>query len=130
MPSSRRRLQNEALVDHDRHLLQAGQLGRPQPALAGDQFVALGPLPNQERLQDPVLADRLGQLLQGRRLEGAPGLVWIGPDRSDRDLQGSGRPGAAARLIEVIPGRDQRFQPATESTTPVHVAISSLVSSW
>ena len=50
-------------MDDDRDLGQARDLGRPKSAFAGDQLVSGETLPDQQRLQDTVHPDGVGQLL-------------------------------------------------------------------
>src|SRR5262249_58014589 len=66
------------LAHHDRHVVQARALGGPPAPLAGDEPEAtplgLMTLADDERLDEALRADRLGQLLQ--RLLGER-LAWL-----------------------------------------------------
>ena len=49
------------LADDGRDPVEAGGLGRAQPALTGDELVAVDRLGDQDRLEDAVLDDARGQ---------------------------------------------------------------------
>ncbi len=118
-------------VDDDRHLGQSGDLGGAESPLAGDQLVAGEPLPNEQGLEDTVNPDRVGELLQRRRIEGAAWLLGVRFDFADRDLQREAAAGAVvAELFDVLPGRDEGLQAPSQTSSFVHLAINSLVSSW
>src|SRR4029077_12432167 len=56
-------------------------------AFARHQLVALArPGPDDDRLEQPVGGDRVLELLEGGGIEGAAGLVAIGPDLGDGQL--------------------------------------------
>lgn len=64
-------------------LLQTGNFRRPQPPLSGNELIT-GPNPaHGQRLQNAVLEDAGGQLLEAGLLEDLPGLGWVGPDGPD-----------------------------------------------
>ena len=114
----------------DRNLRQAGDLGSSEPPFAGDQLVAGKSLANEQRLQDAVDSDGVGEFLQGRRIESAARLLGVRLDLGDRDLQGEAAPGAVvAQLLDVLPRRNQGLEAPTQTTSFVHLAINSLVSS-
>src|SRR5439155_14645234 len=75
------------LPDHHRQLAQAGPLRRPPPPLAGDQHVAVVRAADDERQEHAFAADRLGQLLDVAFVEVAAGLVPVGPDLLDAEVQ-------------------------------------------
>jgi len=119
-------------MDDDRDFRQARDLGRAKSAFAGDQLISGQALADQQRLQDAVHPDGVGQLLQRPRLEATAGLFRIGPDVGDRDLHGEASPRAVVRaqLLDVLPRWDQGLEAPTESPSFVHLAINSFVSSW
>ena len=60
---------------HDcRDAFEAGGLRGPEPALAGDELVAVDRLGHEDRLDDAVLADARGQ---GRQAVGVEPLAWL-----------------------------------------------------
>ena len=95
------------LADDGRDALEAGGRGRAQASLAGDEPVAVDRLGDEDRLQDAVLADALGEGGQLRLVEASPGLVRVRADAVDRDVGGSGLAGA--------PLRDQRREATAET---------------
>ena len=119
-------------MDDDRHLAKAGDLRRAQPPLAGNQLVTGEALADQQRLQDAVHPDRVGQLLQGGGIEGTPRLLGVRLDVGDRDLQrvAPPRPTLGAQLLDVLTGRDQGLETPPQPSAFVHLAINSFVSSW
>src|SRR5207248_10422092 len=119
-------------MDDDRDFGQARDLGRAKPAFAGDQLISGQALADQQRLQDAVRPDGIGQLLQRPRLEATAGLLRIGLDVGDRDLHGKASPRAVVRaqLLDVLPRRDEGLEAPTQSPSFVHLAINSFVSSW
>src|SRR5256885_7519659 len=130
---SRPHLRRDAVawMNDGRHLFQSGDLLGPQSPFAGDQFVPGKSLANQQRLQDAVDTDGVGQFLQRGRVEGAARLLRVRLDLRDRDLQGEAAPRAVvAQLLDVLPRRNQGLEAPTQTTSFVHLAINSLVSSW
>ena len=98
--------------DGDRDRGHADGLGGPQPSLAGDQLIAIPDLPDEQRLQDAVVADALAQRRQVVVVERLAGLVRVLLDGFDGDLApGRGRCGgrrlvrqhSAARPV-LVPG--------------------------
>ena len=69
------------LADQRRDRGEAGLLGGPPAALAGDQLEVVADRAHQDRLEDAELADRRRQRRQGLVLELGAGLVGVGPDR-------------------------------------------------
>ena len=61
------------------------QLRRPEAALSRDQFIAVSAAADGQRLQDSVLPDGIGQLVQRLRAENFPGLRRIGADGTSRE---------------------------------------------
>ena len=61
------------------------QLRRPQPALPRDQLIAVSAAADGQRLQDSVLPDGIGQLVQRLRAENFPWLRRIGADGTSRE---------------------------------------------
>jgi hypothetical protein len=99
--------------------VQARAARRPPASLAHDQLVAIARAPHHHRLQHPVHADRLGEGVEGARLEDATGLVGVGVDVGNGDLARArgrrlrgvrGRRGAGRRRA----ARNQRADPAAE----------------
>ena len=73
--------------DDGRHLLEARDPGGPPAPLAGHELeVTVGPRPHEDGLQDAVLADRRGEVLEGLLVEALPGLVRVRADPSDGQL--------------------------------------------
>ena len=70
----------------DRHLRKPRFLRRPPAAFAGDQFVPAGHVPNNQRLDDSVLANRFDQLLQGVARKIFPRLQRARHDAGQIDL--------------------------------------------
>ena len=61
------------------------QLRRPQTALPRDQLIAVSAPADGQRLQDSVLPDGIGQLVQRLRAENFPWLRRIGADGTSRE---------------------------------------------
>ena len=61
-----------------------GKLGGPEPPLSGNQLVGVSAPADGEGLQNTVLPDRLGQLVQGLRMEDFSGLGRIGSNGTGR----------------------------------------------
>src|SRR5688500_15493614 len=93
---------------HDgRNRLQAGELGRPQSTLAGDELIpAVRELADDDRLNHTVDRDRRRELAQRLLVEGRPWLVRVPGDPVKGDLEQ-----AASR----IPPRDERVEAAAEA---------------
>ncbi len=75
---------------HHRDLAPAEPRDGPQPALAGHQLEAIGGArrrPNDERLKESVLSDRLAELVQLGLREHAPRLQRVRHDGRDRHPQ-------------------------------------------
>jgi hypothetical protein len=73
--------------DDGRHGVQAGDTGRPQAALAHDEFVtAIRILPDDDRLEQPELPDGVAELLQRLVVEDLARLLRVGDDVTDGDL--------------------------------------------
>ena len=119
-------------MDDDRHLGKPGNLGSPQASFAGDQLETGQAFTNQQRLQDPVHPDGVGQLLQADGIEGAPRLLRVGLDLGDRELQREAppRPALGAQLFDVLTRRNQGLEAPSQSAAFIHLAINSFVSSW
>ena len=93
------------LDDDGGHLRQAGGLGRPPPALAGDDLIVpRGQPPDRQGLDDPVGADGLGELGQGLLVEPLPGLIeprlHLGDGQGDRALALGGEGGVAQQGVQ------------------------------
>ena len=83
------------VADDDRHFMQLRALGRTPTPLARDDLVAVGSVggaPDEDRLENALLADRLGQGLDGLGVKPAPRLELSGTQRLDR--HGARRAGA------------------------------------
>ena len=60
-------------------------LGREETPLAGDELVSVRGGAKENRLEDSSLADRIGELLDGRGIELRPRLsatCWMSPSRT------------------------------------------------
>ena len=96
-------------LDDDRHALEPGLARSQQTPLAGDELVRRaawlrGPA-DDERLDDAVLADALGQLGDVRRVEDGAWLVRVRRDQVDVDLfdaAGEAVVGAAGGALGMI----------------------------
>ena len=71
------------LDEVDRDVREAGQLGGLQPPLAGDQLERLAARPDDQRLQDAVAFDAVGQLQRVRRRRTACGVGTGSVDPAD-----------------------------------------------
>jgi hypothetical protein len=65
------------VFDDGRDVGQAGEPGRPDATLAGDDLETAGNAPNHHRRQDPVFPDRGRKLLERFRIEMFPGLERV-----------------------------------------------------
>ena len=96
------------LADDRRDAFEAGGLRGPEPALAGDELVAVEGLGHEDRLDDAVLGDARRQRRPGRRRRTAcaagAGSGWIRPMGISI---GAGLAGAALR--------DERREAAAEA---------------
>ena len=75
------------LDNGDRHVVQAGPLGRPPAALAGDDLVgvrALSEGAHHDRLDDAALADRAGEEVEIGLVEGLAWIARVGAQELDR----------------------------------------------
>ncbi len=105
------------VADDGGHRREAGPLGRPPAALAGDELVAVvAEGSDEDRLQDAELPHRRGQRGERLLVEGPPGLVGVGRDAADRDLGQAQRAGLAGRHLR----RDERPETSTETATARH----------
>ena len=120
-----------ARVDDDRYLVKSGDFGGAEPALTGDQLVAGQAFADQQGLQNAVHPDRIGKLMEGRRIERPTWLLGVRLDVGDRDLQRVAPPRTAfgAQLLDVLTGWDQGLETPPQSSPFVHLAINSFVSS-
>src|SRR5438874_11598648 len=75
------------LAHDDREPLEAGAHRRAQPALAGDQLVAPRDAAHDQRLEEPVAADRVGELAERLVVEVPARLLGVGHDLVDRHRQ-------------------------------------------
>jgi hypothetical protein len=68
--------------------VQPRPLRRPPSALAGDDLeaLAIAVRPEQDRLEDAALGDRIGELVDRVLAELDPRLVGVGADSADLDL--------------------------------------------
>ena len=73
------------LPQDDRHFRQPEQLGRPPAAFARDEFQMAVPLPNDQRLDNALFFDRVGQLAQRLGREILAGLQRAGTNAVQRD---------------------------------------------
>src|SRR5690606_25705233 len=111
-------------ANDDRDLLQAGAPRRVPAALAGDDLIGVAARgigrawSYDDRLQDPLLADRVGELLEPVLGQMTPRLISAGRERVDRHLDRLGRRSRRRAEPRV---REQRF----ESILERHVASVS-----
>ncbi len=99
------------LFDEGRDRGEPAGLGRAPAPFAGDELVPTRVVdrPDEDRLQDAVLADGSRELVEGRLLEPRPRLGGIGIDPLDRDVAN------AERLGRHL-GREQAQDLRTELT--------------
>ena len=70
-------------------VVETGEPRRAPAALAGDQLVPVrSERADEDRLEDAVLADRRGQLVERRLVEGEPRLLGVRLDAVDGDDRG------------------------------------------
>ena len=102
------------LDDDDRDVVNAGLLrGSPAP-LAGDDLVGVGGPrvgPDDNRLDDALLADRIGQFCKMFIVERAPRVARVGPNEFDRYALLPGRAGAR-RLFRGRIANERREAPS------------------
>ena len=92
------------LADDRRDPLEAGRDGRSQAPLPGDELVAVDGLGDEDRLQDPVLADARGQRRElGRDRSAGVAGTGSGRMRSTAMSTGPGRPGARCGMSAASP---------------------------
>jgi hypothetical protein len=89
--------------------------GAPAP-LAGDDFVAAGDLAHQDRLHQPLRANRVGQLLQRLAVHLGARLVFAG-----RQLRHLHHAQVALRRRGVVLAAQQRVEPASQSLKLGHL---------
>jgi hypothetical protein len=110
------------LADDDRNAQQPGNLCGAPAALAGDDLEALADAPDDDRLDDAVGADRLGQLLERRLIHLGARLARVGHETVQVDLERRATRrlrGYRRRRGRRLDGRlrDQRAQTATQRRT-------------
>ncbi len=97
-------------LPHDRgNALQPGHLRRTQPALAGNQLIAVEELADEHWLEDAVRADAVGELCQGLLVHTPARLIRVAADPIDGDLD---RRRSAGRRRSL---GDQRREAAPEA---------------
>ena len=97
------------LADHGRHGRDAGLARGAPAALAGDQLVAaLGARPDDDRLDDALRADRVGEAGGRLVVEAPPRLARVRVHLLDRQVRELGVAGAA----------DQDLEAAAEAAAP------------
>src|SRR5438552_2217252 len=75
------------LAHDDRHLAESGETRRAEAPLTGDELVAAVAVgADEQRLQNPLGADRSGELVQRRLVEVGARLARVRPDAIDRRL--------------------------------------------
>ncbi len=81
------------LLDESRDDLEFRSDRRPPAAFAGDELVAVADLgPDQDRLEDAVLPDRSGQVVQAGLVHRQAGLVRVRVDLVDGNVPDRRRP--------------------------------------
>ena len=86
-----------------------------EPALAGDELVAVADGADQDRLEHPVLAERVGQGGDLGRVELAAGLERVRVDLVDGDVEQLGGLERAG-LEPPFLAAEQGFQAASEAS--------------
>ena len=126
-------------ADQDGHLAPVGCLGGAQAALAGDQFVVVANEADDQRLQNAVGANAVGQIGDLGFFECLARLVRVADDRvavqpglavlvaRDSDVAGHVDRGGWRRLrIAIIPGTTQQGFQTTSQTSFFRHGQSSL----
>ena len=98
------------LADDRRDRRPSRELRRAEPPLAEDELVAVSRAPDDDRLQDAVQPDRLGELPQVLVVEMRARLMGIRIDPFDVEILHAFRLRDA--LAQIL--RDQRLEPAPE----------------
>ncbi len=118
------------VVDEGRDGRLAREFGGAPPALSRDQLIAILDRPDDDRLQDPALPDRVRQRRQRRLIEALARLSRIRPNLRDRDVAkpaGDLRDAGYRRGAAVV-SRRQRIvdeQPSPEDAHRAAVPLSS-----
>ncbi|GIU90254.1 MAG: hypothetical protein KatS3mg010_1353 [Acidimicrobiia bacterium] len=94
--------------------LEADPAGGPPATLAGDELEGVALLPDEHRLEDAHLPDRLGEGREALLVEVLARLLGVGPDRGDGDLL---EPGAT---VLDGPRGDEGAEPLTQSAGSRH----------
>jgi hypothetical protein len=91
-----RDLQGDVVVqvlDERRDRGKSGDLGRPPAPLSSNELeLVWAARPDEDRLEDAVLANRRGQLLEGGLLEDQAWVLRVGLDPVERDVAHAARP--------------------------------------
>ena len=103
-----------ALADERRHPTDPQPAGRPPAALAGDELELVTDRPDEHRLEDADLTDRLGQLVEQLLVEALTRLVRVRPDRRGVDLA------EPARRLRAGTGGDECPESLTQSAASGH----------
>src|SRR5437868_15256594 len=94
------------LANDRRNGVEPCPLRRAPAPLAGDDHIIFAVGPEQNRLENPALPDRLGELVECLLVEVDSRLMGVGPDPRDLDL-----PHAAARSRWFVRPRRRRLPP-------------------
>ena len=100
---------------HRRNLLQPGQLRRAPAPLTGDQLEMIAFGAHHDRLHHTLAADRIGQFLQGFRLENLARLIATALDAIDIDFASGHRMASAvccaSATSSILPISEPRPRP-------------------
>ena len=109
-------------------LVELGLDAGAEPALAGDELVAQPDGADEDRLEHPVLAERVGQRRDLGGVELAAGLERVGVDLIDGEVDQLGRLERAG-LESAFLTPEQGFQAASEATSFYSRSMTSMTSS-
>ena len=113
-----RQLEDALIVEHEDprgHFVELGLDTGPQPALTGDELVAIPDRAHQDRLQHAMLPERVGQRGDILGVELPARLVRVGVDLIDGDLDQLARIKRAAFKAPFFT-TEQRFQSAPKTS--------------
>jgi hypothetical protein len=111
------------LADEDRDLLKPRALGGAPAALAGDDLEAAArEAPGEDGLEDPLLADRLRELLELGLLEHLARLAVLRVQILDRAGGDAARRGRRGRRLRT---GDEGLEAATQRLATIHVDHAS-----